>query len=1148
MATQKKIIGKLPVFRGEYNKDVVYYKHNIVTYLGSSFISTKDENMSAPCTVGDKEFILSNGWEFFSDSSEAYFMDERFDEMAEVTVTTDDEDEVNDVESDIVNEAIRKTPQTLSKAEQAQARANIGAASLEESNAFKAEVEEQVVSIDAKVSDIGSEVGLLNFEKGSITEFGGLSSETNRVRSGFVSAPFKLEVNEEYYILRINAYDKTFGFVKEYYHYSEQTPSPTIIDDSYYYRIVVKKRDETVFDLSEDFIKSYKNLSSYNIEALRGLSVVCSNVEVRYINGKLILSENPFLYSTCASGRAKLLNDDESLEIDMAEENTILYFDVELMTRARAQSLNIGKSNLKVSVWTKNEDLSGKVILAFKLFDSVSNVGVLGQYYQITKSKDERDSIANEILNVGNSGLVTPKFFNGSISSDGVIESYYTYRVYSSVFKAPFSIELEDDFRIFRIAKYDSNGQFAEAINIPYSKRYEFKEDGLCRICILSFSNTDFLPTDHFIKNFSNGLIKELKDTDKNLRNELLEEKGKNRINPKDIDYRFRYSVAGTRIINVDEYKIVSSGLIEVKEGEWYTISGDGIFVNVTPQGGYFAESAVNEQGQAAIQSISFVKPVTGYGMTFQVPIGLGVKYVVINLNSNDDFTAVNGLAQLEEGEMATEYSDYELKLGIRKELLPQSFVAVAEQDELSKYTSFGNLRYEGASDKFPKFRKHWILKDKDLVVVNTGTSLTARSGEHCTIKEDAPYRPPLMHSNNFASHVWDDIAWEGQEYRRYDAKSEKDGSVAMFTETGTFQTQSNMSEWDDGSYRQGFTRFADSGGSISYIIPSDAKRCNFIYRTDSIGSESCIVSVAEGDGFMQVMNDEGIWTEANGYQFSMRESVPTTIGPITFIDPVTRKEKTYSSIQTKGNTTYQKRLNMRAVSVGSTKGITISGASGRFMYWGVEWSKRPYMITYINAARGSHNSTISQNELSLIRYQDNEIWGFKPDLIFSEDPITNSGAGGKLSSSYSSFSWGIITDNFFMADNGVSMKSRCETLGLEVPEMVLFNSTLAWSFGAFDESGKLFIVDMNDGIAMTTLDAQMSCYQYMTDKYPNITYLNAIKNWVNAAIACYGNLHDATIGSGKDGLTFTNEGGHWNDTGSKVMARFILPVLDFIN
>ena len=170
MATQKKIIGKLPVYRGEYNKDVVYYKQNIVTYLGSSFISTKDENMSLPCTVGDKEFILSSGWAFFSDSSEAYFMDERFDEMAEVVVTTDDEGEVNNVEPDVVNEAIRKTPQILSKTEQAQARTNISAASLEENAAFTKEVTESneafKTEIDAKVSDIGSKVE----ELGSVSD------------------------------------------------------------------------------------------------------------------------------------------------------------------------------------------------------------------------------------------------------------------------------------------------------------------------------------------------------------------------------------------------------------------------------------------------------------------------------------------------------------------------------------------------------------------------------------------------------------------------------------------------------------------------------------------------------------------------------------------------------------------------------------------------------------------------------------------------------------------------------------------------------------------------------------------------------------------------------------------------------------------
>lgn len=187
MATQKKIIGKLPVFRGEYNKSVVYYKHNIVTYLGSSFISTKDENMSVPCSVGDKKFILSSGWAFFSDSSEAYFMDERFDEMAEVVVTTDDEGEVNNVEPDVVNEAIRKTPQILSKAEQKQARANISAASVEENAEFLDGVEGAIAEIDAKVSDIGQEVSNLDtLVYGKVLSFKGQSNGTSWFACKFV--------------------------------------------------------------------------------------------------------------------------------------------------------------------------------------------------------------------------------------------------------------------------------------------------------------------------------------------------------------------------------------------------------------------------------------------------------------------------------------------------------------------------------------------------------------------------------------------------------------------------------------------------------------------------------------------------------------------------------------------------------------------------------------------------------------------------------------------------------------------------------------------------------------------------------------------------------------------------------------------------
>jgi hypothetical protein len=45
--------------------------------LGSVFVSIVDENVSVPCIVKDNEFILQEGWAFFVDNSEAYFLKEK---------------------------------------------------------------------------------------------------------------------------------------------------------------------------------------------------------------------------------------------------------------------------------------------------------------------------------------------------------------------------------------------------------------------------------------------------------------------------------------------------------------------------------------------------------------------------------------------------------------------------------------------------------------------------------------------------------------------------------------------------------------------------------------------------------------------------------------------------------------------------------------------------------------------------------------------------------------------------------------------------------------------------------------------------------------------------------------------------------------
>lgn len=617
-----------------------------------------------------------------------------------------------------------------------------------------------------------------------------------------------------------------------------------------------------------------------------------------------------------------------------------------------------------------------------------------------------------------------------------------------------------------------------------------------------------------------------------------------NKINPANILYDRRYSTGEVRIIAADSNLIAFSGLIPVVEGEWYTASGAGIFQNW--QGGYFGDGATNAIGTAAIQNISWVNPVSGAGRCFQVPTGLGIKYVVVSLATNADKTGLAGDAQLEAGEMATAYQPYSPIKQINPDLLPDNPTPEpTETSELLKYTTFGNLNYNGLADKIPNFRKHWYAKDKNLCVVNTGTSLTARSIEHCTDNVNAATRPPLMHSNNFATHIWDALVWEGQNYRRYDS--------GFFAEVGTWLTASNIAEWDDGAYRSGLTRYSDVAGSqISFVVPVNAWQFNFIFRTDSAGSENCVVTIAEGNGKMEVMNDAGNWVEANGYTFSQREPGIVTLPTVNYTNPINGNPATISNYQVKGNTTYQKRLYMRCKSGAidsraTTKAITISRTSGRLMYWGVEWSDREFMITYINAARGSHSSAISSSMSALNHYQDNEVWGFKPDLLLTEDAIHNAGGAGVPNSNYPRAYYGRVTENFFVANNGISMKARCETLGLEVPEMVLFNTSITWNFGGIDDAGNLKLGVTNDGYMWTALDAQSGCYMHMIENYPDIVYINAVKHFVRACYDCYGDMKTATVGSGKAGKTFTNEGSHWNDTGSRVMARVVLPILDMI-
>lgn len=678
-------------------------------------------------------------------------------------------------------------------------------------------------------------------------------------------------------------------------------------------------------------------------------------------------------------------------------------------------------------------------------------------------------------------------------------------------------------------------------------------------ICVLASSQPTIIEVD--IKKDIRTEVSEKVDESK-----ILDYISTNLANPENFAFGIRYSVAAKKIIKTSGENAFSSGLIPVKEGETYIISGAFYGITSTPQGGYFGESATGKIGDAAVDNITFIEPVNSNGKIFVVPTGKDIKYVILNIRTEDDATAT-GNVQVELGEIASDYTPYDLKPYIKEELIQGGTNTDVDKTLFDDYKNLNILKYPGISDKIPNFRKHYILKDKDLVVINTGTSLTARN--YCSNHEDgAEYRPPLLETKNLASYIWDKIRWQGQEYRRYDAKISKEGSDKMFTETGTFNTSATDSAWDDSTYRNSLTRYSDTANaSVQFVVPKDAWQFNFIYRTATDGTDKCVIEIAEGDGKMVVW-DGSDWVEANGYNFSMKDEGVVTIPTVRYKDPSDREVKTRSNYPVRGNTVFQKRLKMKAVehyrydpkdksviTEGSDKTITIKSVNdGRFLYWGVEWSVREFMITYINSARGSHNSSIGFSESSnrsLLKFQDNEIWEFNPDLLLTEDPIHNSGGGGAPDRYRNKDYYWETTKNFFFGDGeiqpAVSLKNRCAELGKEFPELAIHNTSITFTDNAIDSNGNLVKGEMGDNLVWTALDAQSSVWQNMLIEHPDIIYINAVANWVECCYKSFGNMSLACAKSGYNGDTLTYDGTHWNDNGSLVMARVILPILDFI-
>jgi hypothetical protein len=459
-----------------------------------------------------------------------------------------------------------------------------------------------------------------------------------------------------------------------------------------------------------------------------------------------------------------------------------------------------------------------------------------------------------------------------------------------------------------------------------------------------------------------------------------------------------------------------------------------------------------------------------------------------------------------------------------------------AEQNKIK--TLMPRKSYRGISELFPNFRAAYLGKTKDLVVIFPGDSVNART-IHTRLLPLADQRtlPPLAQGDNSFSKMARRLldGWGEQKYRRFDYPS-------FFTETGTFVEYGSGDsvaaswgsvDWDDGpivsgaGFRPATTRTFEGTGtaSVAFQIPIDAWRFNFIYRTSSNGCPFT-VTVAAGNGVLQVKNAAGTWVEANGYAAgTMLES---------------RSGAGY------GNTEYQKRLEFRCYdgasfnSRASVKNVTISkaasGSAQQFNYWGIEYSNAEFMLTIINAARGAHKLIGgTQNLMSYIR---TDVYEKNPDLVVFEIPLLNMGVSDPTLSNVGMIS---DVDNYFYqtgwSDSGVpgmanhSANYTNYECVLKLPHFVA---------SSFNPSTKEWLVAKHGSMTQigTAIDHHRAVKRHIQTRAKQLATVDTCEALL-AASKGYSTAYDFIDAN-------TTDGTHLNDFGTILANAVEEPVFDF--
>lgn len=507
---------------------------------------------------------------------------------------------------------------------------------------------------------------------------------------------------------------------------------------------------------------------------------------------------------------------------------------------------------------------------------------------------------------------------------------------------------------------------------------------------------------------------------------------------------------------------------------------------------------------------------------------------------STDDKTAIDTYVKIDSGiatqGLINEVNNHETRI---EEL--------EGNDTVKKYFPIKNY-FNMLQQKCPNFCKKVREKTGDVTVVVSGSSLSM-GNRYASTRPDATTRPPLLHTNDLASAIFDTILnqYPNQEYRRFD--HEDLGYIGTWQETNDLVV-GDVHIWDDNSsIKNPLTKTTtSSNASVSIVVPDDAWQFNFIYKTDTTCG-NCSVSITEGNGKMEVWNGSA-WVEANGYSFSMLETVASGM---------------------KGNTCYQKRLKMRCKnknsgginSIGTAKHLTISKGNNdsRMNVVGFEWSPREFMFTLINGSRGGWQwGYVDVSNLE--KRQDSDIWPFEPDLLMLEVTAINWGASrNNYMERDPNFYVNIAKRAYFneFEENPESIFATSH--GYTDCEVLFYGDTMHFvsDYRCFNDQGEPIYYTVasaanngKQGVTppQTYVGSRITAYdnynivdEYMLSK-ANYIYIPVNEEFKKIAEKYYGSYFNGmTTGTGKTGTGLSTDMTHLNDNGAALWASLICPL-----